>query len=130
MIHATITGNIGKDAETRAIPSGDTVTSFSVASNRKVKERDETTWVTVHLWGKRGEKLSQYLTKGTAVTVVGEFTTREYQDKSGEKRTSLECRASDIALHGGGNAELRHAKAKSPERDRPDSAGDAYEPNF
>ncbi len=90
MIHATITGNIGKDAETRQAGQ-DSVTSFSVASNRKVKGEDTTTWVRVSCWGKRGESLCKHLVKGTRVTVVGELSTREHDGK-----TYLECRMNEL----------------------------------
>lgn len=90
MISATVTGNIGKDAETRAAGQN-TVTSFTVASNRKVKGEDTTTWIRMSVWDKRGESLRQYLVKGVKVCAVGELSTREYEGK-----TYLEMRVSEL----------------------------------
>lgn len=91
----TIAGNIGKAAELRTTQGGDSVASFSVAVNDK-RNKDQTYWFTCTLWGKRAQALSQYLTKGTKVTVQGDLTTREY-----EGRTYLEVNVADVAMQGG-----------------------------
>lgn len=103
MIQAFITGNIGKDAELRQAGS-DNVCSFSVASNRKAKGNDVTTWVSCSIWGKRGDALVQYLKKGTKVAVSGELSTREHNGK-----TYLELRVNEIDLMGGGQRQDRPA---------------------
>ena len=72
MMNATVTGHLGSDAETKQVGS-DSVTTFSVASSRKTKDGEETTWVRANLWGKRGESLRQYLTKESSDTIVGEL---------------------------------------------------------
>lgn len=95
----TITGNIGKDAELKHTGKGDAFATFSVACQKK--KDAPTTWYRVALFGVRGEKLCQYLTKGSRVTVIGEFEVREYQ-KDGQTKTSLEIRTWDVALQGGG----------------------------
>ena len=82
MINTVVTGNLGQDAELRTTANGDVLCSFSVASNSKVKGEKVTTWVKCTLWGKRGEALSQYLTKGTKVAVAGELSLNEYNDKT------------------------------------------------
>ena len=93
MKQITIAGNITKDAELRTTQGGDKVASFNVAVN----DREKNAWFfTCSLWGKRAEALTQYLTKGSAVTVIGDFSTREYEGK-----TYLQVRASEIALQGG-----------------------------
>jgi len=91
-----IAGNIGKDAETRRTQGGDAVTSWSVAVEERGKEKS-TIWFDCSLWGKRGEALAQYLTKGTRVVVSGDLGKREYQGK-----TYLTLRANDVTLMGGG----------------------------
>lgn len=117
MISATITGNLGRDAEIKTTQSGDTICEFSVASSRRAKGgKDETTWVKCSLWGKRGQALSQYLTKGARVAVVGELSVREYAKKDGTKGVSIEVRASDIDLMGGGT------RAEKP-------VGNGYQPD-
>ena len=93
----TIAGNLGKDAELRRTQQGDPILGFSVAVS---EGRDKpTTWWDVSLFGKRGEKLAQYLTKGSRVTVTGRFSAREYEGK-----TYLQCAANEIALQGGGES--------------------------
>lgn len=95
----TIAGPLGRDAEVRYLNSGDPVCSFSVADSAG---RDKPTiWWNCSLFGKRAEALSQYLTKGQSVTVVGSITEREFTDKNGNHRKSMEVRVSEIALQGG-----------------------------
>ena len=95
MFNAVIAGNIGKDAETRSA-GGSNVTNFNVAVEQHTKGGKVTTWVRCALWGNRGDKLAQYLTKGSKVCVAGELTSREYEGK-----TYLEINASDVTLMGG-----------------------------
>lgn len=106
----TIAGNIGKDAELRTTGKGDKVAGFNVAVS---EGRDsETTWFSCSLWGNRGEKLAQYLTKGSKVTVTGALTIREKDGK-----TYLGCRVSEIALQGrsdnSGNSNRREEESRS-----------------
>jgi single-strand DNA-binding protein len=96
VIFATVTGNLGKDAALRKA-GNDNVCSFGVASESKVKGEKVTTWIDCSIWGKRGEALCQYLTKGSKVTVVGEMGTRVHEGK-----TYLTVRVSEIAMQGGG----------------------------
>lgn len=93
----SIAGNIGKNAETRSTQGGDKVTSWSVAVEERAGQEKRTLWFDCSLWGKRGEALAQYLTKGTKVAVSGEFTTREHDGK-----TYLSIRANEVSLLGGG----------------------------
>lgn len=102
MISVTIAGNTGKDAQVKTVGQ-DTVCSFSVATTRKIKDEEQTIWVDVSLWGKRGAALAPYLTKGSKVTVIGELSTREYEGK-----TYLQVRAYDVALQGGKRDDARN----------------------
>jgi single-strand DNA-binding protein len=95
----TIAGQLGRDAEQRYLPNGDAVASFSVADSQG---KDKATiWWNCSIFGKRAEALTQYLTKGQAVTVVGNVTQREYNDKDGNKRISMDVRVGEVALQGG-----------------------------
>jgi single-strand DNA-binding protein len=99
MISATVTGNLGQDAELRFNQgSGDAVLSFSVASNEKTSKGEKTTtWVRCNIWGKRAEALAQYLRKGAYVVAVGTMSQREYEPRDGgAKRTSLEMRVAEL----------------------------------
>lgn len=108
MNNITIAGQLGKDAETRYLPNGDPVASFSVADSQG-KEKP-TIWWNCQLFGKRAESLAPYLVKGQAVTVTGNVTEREYTDKSGNQRKSMDVRVSDLALQGG----KREAQQEAP----------------
>ncbi len=95
MISITVTGRIGKDAETRNVGK-DTVTSFSVASEQKVGTEKVTRWFDVSVWSKRGVALQPYLIKGTPVTVMGELTQKENNGK-----LYLGIRVEHVELQGG-----------------------------
>jgi single-strand DNA-binding protein len=82
-----IVGNVGKEPEMRYTPSGQPVTSFSVATNRSYQNPsgekiDETTWFRVTTWGKLAETCNQFLHKGRQVLVEG----RLVPDKNGGPR--------------------------------------------
>lgn len=96
----TIAGKLGRDAETRTA-GNDSVTSFSVAVDEKKGGEKTTYWFDCSIWGRRGEALAQYLTKGSSVAIAGEFSTRQYQTKDGETKTSLSVRVDQITLQGG-----------------------------
>ena len=91
-----ISGNIGKDAETRTTQGGDSVTSFNVAVEERAGQEKRTIWFSCSLWGKRGQSLAPYLTKGGKVSVAGDFSTREHDGK-----TYLTIRADQVTLLGG-----------------------------
>ena len=93
----TIAGNVGKDAETRSTQNGDKVTSWTVAVEDRQGQEKRTIWFDCTLWGKRGESLAQYITKGGKVAVSGELSTREHDGK-----TYLQIRAEQVTLMGGG----------------------------
>jgi single-strand DNA-binding protein len=70
MINLTITGNIGADATIKQLDNN-TVCNFAVAC-KTMKGKDAViTWIDCAIWGKRGESLVNYLTKGSSVTVLG-----------------------------------------------------------
>lgn len=96
-----IVGHLGRDPEVRYLPDGTAVTSFSMATSEKKKDRsgeaqDITTWFKITVWGKQGEVASQYLAKGSLAYVEGRVSLEEYTDKDGNKRTSLAVRANDV----------------------------------
>lgn len=74
-----IVGNLGKDPEMRYTPSGQAVTSFSVATSNQYtntagEKIKETTWFRVSAWGKQAEVCNQYLHKGSKVMVTGRLS--------------------------------------------------------
>ncbi|HEY5983683.1 MAG TPA: single-stranded DNA-binding protein [Anaerolineales bacterium] len=81
-------GYLGKDPETRTVPSGRKVAQFSLAVTRRWKAGNEnkeaTDWFNVEVWGRLAEISQQYLKKGSLVYVEGRLQTDRYEDKSGE----------------------------------------------
>lgn len=119
----TIAGNLTRDAEIRYLPNGDAVASFAVADNQG-KDKPAIFW-NCSLFGKRGESLAQYLTKGTSVTVSGNITEREYE-KDGQKRKAMDIRVADVALQGGGQRQ-EAAPAPAPRRQAAPAAAQSFD---
>lgn len=121
MNNISIAGQLGKDAEIRYLADGTPILSFSVADSQG-KEKP-TIWWSAQLFGKRAESLAQYLTKGQSVTVVGNVSQREYTDKDGNKRTSMDVRVNDIALQGGKREEAPRQAAPAQRQAAQPSSG-------
>ena len=100
-----VIGNIGRDPEMRYTASGQSVTSFSIASNRRYttaagEQREETEWFNVSAWGRLAETCNQYLTKGQQVYVEGKLTSRTYQGNDGQTRFSLDINLTEMQMLG------------------------------
>ena len=106
----TFTGRIGRDAEHRTTPSGKDVVNFSLAVDERRGGEKSTLWVSCGMWGERGRKLAQYLTKGAVVSVAGPVRVESYTSKSGETASKLCCTVNDLSLHGGNRDEQAPAK--------------------
>jgi single-strand DNA-binding protein len=103
-----IVGNVGRDPEMRYTPSGQPVTSFSVATNRQYtansgEQVKETVWFRVTTWGKQAEICNQYLKKGSKVLVEGRLTPdtstggpRVYQRQDGSHGANFEVTANTV----------------------------------
>ena len=101
----TIVGYLGRDPELRYTPDGTPVCDFSVATTERRKDRggepqEITTWFRITVWRRQAELAGQYLSKGKQVYVEGRLIQREYQDRDGNTRYSLEVTASDIQFIG------------------------------
>jgi len=88
-------GNLTRDPELRVTPKGTAICQFGIAVNRQFKDesgatRDETTFVDIEAWGKQGELVSKYLTKGSLAMVEGRLKLDQWEDKtSGQKRSKI-----------------------------------------
>ena len=88
-------GNLTRDPELRVTPKGTAICQFGLAVNRQFKDesgalRDETTFVDIEAWGKQGETISKYCTKGRPLFVEGRLKFDQWEDKtSGQKRSKL-----------------------------------------
>jgi single-strand DNA-binding protein len=84
-------GRLGKDPESRFIPTGKKVTHFSLAVSNRWKSaegetKEYTEWVNIEAWGRLGEISQQYLHKGSLVYLEGRLKTDKYDDKDGETK--------------------------------------------
>jgi single-strand DNA-binding protein len=92
-------GNLGRDPEVRSTPSGQPVASFTLATNRRWRDKngqrqEQTEWHNIVVWGKQAEVAGQYLTKGKQIYLEGRLQTRSWDDRqTGEKkyRTEIVC---------------------------------------
>jgi single-strand DNA-binding protein len=96
-----VIGNLGKDPEMRYTPNGQSVTSFTVASNRRYttaagEQREETEWFNVSAWGRQAELCNQYLTKGQQVYVEGRLRSRSFEGRDGQMRFVNEINLTDV----------------------------------
>ena len=100
-------GNLGKDPETRYLPSGDAVTNINIATTEKWKDKsgeqqEHTEWHRIAFFGRLAEVAGEYLKKGAPVYIEGRLQTRKWQDKDGQDRYTTEIRADRMQLLGGG----------------------------
>jgi single-strand DNA-binding protein len=100
MHYGHFTGYLGKDAETRFMPSGDAVANFSLGVSAGTKDQPKTIWVDCSLFGNRAEALSGYLAKGTPVSVCGDVDIRLYAKNDGTGGGSLTCRVDKLTFAG------------------------------
>jgi single-strand DNA-binding protein len=99
-------GNLGADPELRVTAGGQAILKLRVATTETYLDKnntrqERTEWHSVTLWGKRGEALSKFLSKGERIFVEGGLRTSSYE-KDGEKRYRTEVVASNIILAGRG----------------------------
>jgi single-strand DNA-binding protein len=98
-----IIGHLGRDPEMRYTPSGKPVTTFTVAVSRSWNSGDgerhtETEWFNIVAWGNLAETCKQYLAKGQLVYIEGRLQTRRWEDKEGQKHTSVEIVANEMTF--------------------------------
>ena len=102
-----LVGNLGRDPEVRATPSGLSVCNFSLATTERYQGRDgqnheQTEWHNIVVWGKQAELCGQYLKKGRQIYVEGRITNREYEARDGSgKRYRTEVVAQRVQFLGG-----------------------------
>jgi len=118
---AIIVGNLGKDPETRFLPDGKAVCSFSVATTDRWKDKatgenkEATEWHRISTFGRLAEICGEYLKKGSQVYIEGRLRTRKWQDKEGQDRYTTEIVADAMQMLGSrsgmGGAEVREPAA-------------------
>lgn len=108
-------GRVGRDAQTRYTQGGKAVTGWALAVDDGWGDNKQTVWLDCSLWGERGEKLAQHITKGSQLGVTGSIGTREHDGK-----TYVTLRVSDVTLVGGrqdsGNGTPRQNAPRATQR--------------
>lgn len=105
----TLMGNLTRDPELRQTPTGQNVTSFSLALNRSYKDQsgewqEATDYIDIVCWGPLAERVAQYLSKGRRCLVQGRLQSRSWE-QDGQKRSKVEVLANDVTFldsRGGG----------------------------
>ncbi len=98
----TLMGNLTRDPDLRETPSGQKVTSFSLALNRSYKDsngewQEATDFVDIVCWGPLAERVDQYLSKGRRCLVQGRLQSRNWE-QDGQKRSKVEVLAADVTF--------------------------------
>lgn len=109
----TFSGNCGDDLEIRFTPNRKAIGQVNVPCKSGWGENEKTTWITCKLFGDRAEKLAQYLTKGTKVTVTGRFELDQWE-KDGVKHSRPVCIVSDIEWSGQSSPREQQQPQQSP----------------
>lgn len=118
---AIIVGNLTRDPEKKALPSGITVTSFGIATNRiwvkDGQKQESTDYHNIVVFGKQAETSAQYLKKGQNVMVEGRIQTRSWDDADGKKnyRTEIVADRVQFGPKAGGSGSTGVTDAETPQ---------------
>ena len=132
---AFIYGNLARDPEMRALPSGMNVTTFAVATNRVYKDRDgnrqeSTDYHNVAVFGRQAETVNQYLKKGSGAFVEGRLQTRSFE-KDGQKHYRTEIIADRVQFGPkGGGAGVPDNSGKETENNKSASTVNDSAPDY
>lgn len=118
-------GNVGSDPEFKTFDNGGSVAEFSMATNRKYKDRneelvEETQWHRVKVYGNRADVIQRYVSKGDPLLVEGRLTYRQYEDKDGNARYITEVILEDFHFLGGSGLDTGSAES-APEKTKKSS---------
>jgi single-strand DNA-binding protein len=124
---AMLYGNLTRDPELRALPSGGQVASFGVATNRVFKKQDgsrqeATEFHNVVVFGRQAETVSQYLKKGSAVYVEGRIQTRSWDSPEKGKQYRTEIIAERVQFGPKGSGESGYSGGRKSEGEAPQAA--------
>src|SRR3989442_5674767 len=111
-------GRLGKDPEVKYTASGAPVAKFSLATDEVFKDRSgeqqrRTEWHNIVAWNKLAEICGEYLTKGKQVYIEGSIQSRQWEDQSGNKRTSYEIVARQMTMLGSKSDSERSPEPRS-----------------
>lgn len=132
---AIVIGNLTRDPEVKALPSGIKVCSMAVATNRVWKDKngakqEAVDYHNVVVFGRQAETAAQYLKKGASVLVEGRMQTRSWEAKEGGKKYRTEIVADRVQFGpraGGAGAGSQAPKGEIPADDLKDAPSDSIE---
>ena len=122
---AQLSGNLTRDVELRALPSGADVARLRVASTSRRRQGEEwvdkTNYMTVDVFGAQARACAQYLAKGSRVVVDAELDWREWDDQNGQHRETVTLKARQVLFEGGRNQNgaSQQAAAQTPRTTAP-----------
>ena len=122
----TLMGNLTRDPDLRQTPTGQNVTSFSLALNRSYKDasgewKEVTDFVDIVCWGPLAERVAQYLSKGRRCLVQGRLQSHNWE-QDGAKRSKVEVLANDVTFldsRGENSSDDSESTSESPETNKP-----------
>ncbi len=117
MNKAIIVGNLTRDPEKRTTPQGTSVTTFTVAAQRRFKNQSggyDADFISCVAWRGTADFVAQYFSKGSRIGVVGTIQTRSYDDKNGNKRYVTEVVVDEVEFAGGKKSDATDTQASSP----------------
>lgn len=125
-----IIGNCTRDPEMRTIPSGQSVATFGIATNRRWKDQQSGEWKeqaefhNIVAWARLAETCGQYLKKGSRVYIEGRLQTRTWEDQTGVKKSRTEVVAEQMIMldRPGATAAMPAAAAAVPNATPQDTA--------
>ncbi len=118
-----VIGNLGRDPDVNYTKAGKTVANVSVAVNEQWKDRDgvkqeRVEWIRCVIWGAMADIAKQYLRKGDAVYFEGKLQTRQWEDKSGNKRYTTEVQVFEMRMLGN----RQNGQDRSDDQDKPEAS--------
>jgi single-strand DNA-binding protein len=127
-----LTGNLTRDPELRSTSTGTNVCSLRIATNTRQKDpsgewTDRAHYFSVTVFGAQGENCARFLSKGRPVAIDGRLQWREWQDKDGNKRESIEIVAESVQFLGGRDDAAGNGNGFTPRSDVPADTRD-FEP--
>jgi single-strand DNA-binding protein len=125
-------GNLGGDPEKRFTGSGAAVTTFNIATtdrwnDKQGQKQERTEWHRIVVWGQQADNCAQYLSKGRPVYIEGRLQTRQWDDKSGNKRYTTEVVAQRVQFLG--SPQGAQSKANTDSAETPSTPSD-FNPGF
>lgn len=125
---AILIGRLGQDPETRYLPSGEAVCSFSLATteswkNQNGEKQERTEWHNITLFGKLAEIAAQYLGKGSQVYLEGKIRSEKYTDKQGTERTAYKIICHEMKMLGSKNDQPNTASGSPATPPKPPQYG-------